>query len=150
MQFKKLARKSKDHILTIIEPKEPERKPTTLYQSPELPEILKKYQDVFPEDLPKGLPPKRSVDHKIDLLPDSKPLHYPVYRLTFAEFEALKKQMADLLDKEFIEPSKSPYGCPVLFVKKKEGDLRFCIDPRGLNSQTIKNRYPLPKYHDSV
>jgi RNase H-like domain found in reverse transcriptase/Reverse transcriptase (RNA-dependent DNA polymerase)/Integrase zinc binding domain/Chromo (CHRromatin Organisation MOdifier) domain/gag-polyprotein putative aspartyl protease len=107
--------------------------------------ILKDFQDVFPEDLPKGLPPKRAIDHKIELIPGSNPPSSPTYRLSVTELDELKKQLKDLLEHGFIQSSKSPYGAPVLFVKKKDGSMRMCIDYRGLNKITIKNKYPLPR-----
>jgi hypothetical protein len=110
-----------------------------------VPEILDRYQDVFPEELPKELPPSRSVDHRIELLPDAQPVTKPIYKLSQAELEEMRKQLDRLLTHKFVRPSVSPYGSPVLFVKKKEGDLRMCIDYRALNKQTVKNTYPLPR-----
>ena len=97
------------------------------------------------EKLPKGLPPKRSVDHHIELEPGSKPPYLPIYHMSPLELEELKRQLTDLLEMGFIRPSQSPYGAPVLFVPKKNGKLRFCVDFRALNKLTIKNRYPLPR-----
>lgn len=93
---------------------------------PHAQELLKKYQDVFPDELPRCLPPSRSVDHKIELVPGSNPPSRPIYQLSLSEMDELKKQLQDLLDHGFICPSQSPYGSPVLFVKKKEGDMRMC------------------------
>lgn len=107
--------------------------------------IQEQYDDVFPKDLPKQLPPHRSIDHKIELVPGSTPPSRPVYRMSPAELDELKKQLTELLDHGFIRPSKSPYGAPVLFVKKKDGSIRMCIDYRMLNKITIKNKYPLPR-----
>ena len=101
--------------------------------------------DVFPEELPKGLPPKRAVDHKIDSEPEQMSASRPTYRMSQPEMDELKKQLAELMQKGFITESKSPYGAPVLFVKKKDGTLRMCIDYRALNKITIKNKYPLPR-----
>jgi hypothetical protein len=107
--------------------------------------LLDEYQDVFPADLPSSLPPRRDIDHRIELIPGSAPTSRPTYRLSPAELDELKKQLAELTAHGFIQPSKSPYGAPVLFVKKKGGELRMCIDYRALNKITIKNRYPLPR-----
>jgi RNase H-like domain found in reverse transcriptase/Reverse transcriptase (RNA-dependent DNA polymerase)/Integrase zinc binding domain/Chromo (CHRromatin Organisation MOdifier) domain/Retroviral aspartyl protease len=107
--------------------------------------LLKEYKDVFPDDLPPGLPPERSVDHKIDLEPGHSPPSRPTYRMSYSELEELKKQVTELLDKGFIQPSKSPFGAPVLFVRKKGGALRMCVDYRALNKITIKNKCPLPR-----
>lgn len=108
-------------------------------------EIMSEYKDVFPDDLPSALPPKREIDHKIELMPGSEPTHRGIYRMSPAELDELKKQLDQLLSYGFIRPSTSPFGAPVLFVKKKDGGLRMCIDYRALNRITIKNRYPLPR-----
>ena len=107
--------------------------------------LVKEFSDVFPDDLPKALPPKRAVDHKIELEPGQVPPSRPTYRMSQPEMDELKKQLAELMEKGFITESKSPYGAPVLFVKKKDGTLRMCTDYRALNKITIKNKYPLPR-----
>ena len=94
--------------------------------------IVKEYNDVFAE-LPKGLPPSRNIDHKIDIIPGSEPPNRPNYRLSLEELQELKKQLEELTEHKFIQPSTSPYGAPVLFVKKKDGTKRLCIDYRALN-----------------
>jgi hypothetical protein len=107
--------------------------------------ILSEYRDVFPEQLPAGLPPKREVDHKIELVPEAgKPPSRPLGRMSAVELAELKKQLEELTEAGFIRPSKSPFGAPVLFVKKKDGSMRMCVDYRALNNITIKNSYPLP------
>lgn len=106
--------------------------------------ILEEYKEVFPEELPKGLPPKRSIDFEIELVPGAMPPCKAPYRLSLEEREELKRQLDELLDKGFIRPSTSPYGAPVLFVPKKDGTKRMCVDYRQLNQVTIKNKYPLP------
>ncbi|CAM6090212.1 unnamed protein product [Calypogeia fissa] len=111
-------------------------------------DILKEYEDAFPADLPARLPPKRRVDHKIEVIPGSSPPCKTPYRLAPNELEECKAQLEDLLSKGFIQPSVSPYGAPVIFVKKKDGTMRMCIDYRALNQQTIKNKYPLPRMDD--
>ncbi|KAM0069697.1 putative nucleotidyltransferase, Ribonuclease H [Helianthus debilis subsp. tardiflorus] len=105
--------------------------------------VVSKYPDVFPEELP-GLPPDREVEFRIHLIPDTVPIAKAPYRLAPTEMLELKKQLDELLSKGFIQPSSSPWGAPVLFVKKKDGSMRMCIDYRELNKVTIKNRYPLP------
>ncbi|WMV50937.1 hypothetical protein MTR67_044322 [Solanum verrucosum] len=105
------------------------------------------FPEVFPEDLP-GVPPEREIDFGIDLLPDTQPISIPPYRMAPAELKELKEQLKDFLDKGFIRPSISPWGAPVLFVKKKNGSLRMCIDYRQLNKVTIKNKYPIPRIDD--
>ena len=109
--------------------------------------IVNAFQDVFTEDL-LGIPPVREIDFGIDLEPDTKPISIPPYRMAPAELKELKLQLKDLTDKGFIQPSISPWGAPVLFVKKKDGTLRMCIDYRQLNKVTIKNKYPLPRIDD--
>jgi len=110
--------------------------------------LIKEFADVFPAELPNELPPKRTIDHAIDVLPGSEPPSRPTYRMSFVEMDELKKQLNDLLAKGFIKPSTSPFGAPVLFVHKKEGTLRLCVDYRALNKITIKNRYPLPRIEE--
>jgi hypothetical protein len=106
--------------------------------------LLARYRDVFPEELPSGLPPSREVDHKIELTPGSVPPSRPIIRLSATELDELKKQLEELVKAGFIQPSKSPFGAPILFVKKKDGTMRMCVDYRALNNITIKNSYPLP------
>jgi hypothetical protein len=96
--------------------------------------LIKEFEMVF-QELPKRLPRERHVDHKIDLLPGSKPPAFPHYRLAPAELEELKKQLDELMEKGHIRPSKSPFAAPVLFVKKKDGTLRLCVDYRALKSE---------------
>ncbi|KAJ0603514.1 putative nucleotidyltransferase, Ribonuclease H [Helianthus annuus] len=109
--------------------------------------VVREYPEVFPEDLP-GLPPQRQVEFHIDLVPGAAPVAKAPYRLAPSEMQELSTQLQELLDKGFIRPSFSPWGAPVLFVKKKDGTLRMCIDYRELNKLTIKNRYPLPRIDD--
>ncbi|GJY15284.1 putative reverse transcriptase domain-containing protein [Tanacetum coccineum] len=109
--------------------------------------IVRKFLEVFPEDLP-GLPPARQVEFQIDLVPGAAPVARAPYRLALSEMQELSAQLQELSDKGFIRPSSSPWGAPVLFVKKKDGSFRMCIDYRELNKLTVKNRYPLPRIDD--
>ncbi|GJU86427.1 putative reverse transcriptase domain-containing protein [Tanacetum coccineum] len=109
--------------------------------------IVKDFPDVFPEDLP-GLPQTRQVEFQIDLVPGAAPVARAPYRLAPSEMKELSEQLKELSDKGFIRPSSSPWGAPVLFVKKKDGSFRMCIDYRELNKLTVKNRYPLPRIDD--
>ncbi|XP_042423270.1 uncharacterized protein LOC122010867 [Zingiber officinale] len=109
--------------------------------------IVREFLDVFPDELP-GLPPKRQVEFTIELVPGTAPVSKTPYRMAPKELEELKVQLQELLDRGFIRPSVSPWGAPVLFVKKKDGSLRLCIDYRQLNAVTIKNKYPLPRIED--
>ncbi|KAL0550022.1 hypothetical protein IC582_014518 [Cucumis melo] len=109
--------------------------------------VVRDYPDVFPEELP-GLPPHREVEFAIELEPGTVPISRAPYRMAPAELKELKVQLQELLDKGFIRPSVSPWDAPVLFVKKKDGSMRLCIDYRELNKVTVKNRYPLPRIDD--
>ncbi|KAL4026597.1 hypothetical protein IC575_015033 [Cucumis melo] len=109
--------------------------------------VVRDYLDVFPEEL-LGLPPHREIEFAIELEPDTVPISRAPYRMVPAELKELKVQLQELLDKGFIRPSVSPWGAPVLFVKKKDGSMRLCIDYRELNKVTVKNRYPLPRIND--
>ncbi|KAJ9544144.1 hypothetical protein OSB04_023851 [Centaurea solstitialis] len=109
--------------------------------------VVREFPEVFPEELP-GLPPQRQVEFHIDLVPGAGPIAKSPYRLAPSEMQELSNQLQELLDKGFIRPSSSPWGAPVLFVKKKDGSFRMCIDYRELNKITIKNRYPLPRIDD--
>jgi hypothetical protein len=104
--------------------------------------VVCEYADVFPDELP-GMPPDRDIDFAIELQPGTTPISKRPYRMAPAELAELKKQLQELLDKGFILASTSPWGCPALFVKKKDESLRLCIDYRPLNVATIKNKYLL-------
>ncbi|KAI3522051.1 hypothetical protein L1887_11529 [Cichorium endivia] len=109
--------------------------------------VVQDFPDVFPEDLP-GVPPKRHVEFKTALSPSAAPIAKAPYRLAPPEMLELSIQLRELLDKGFIGPSCSPWGAPILFVKKKDGSNRMCIDYRELNKLTVKNQYPLPRIDD--
>ena len=106
--------------------------------------VGREFPDVFPDDIA-GLPPEREVEFTIDLIPGTQPISIPPYRMAPAELRELKAQLEELLSKGFIRPSISPWGAPVLFVKKKDRSLRLCIDYRQLNRVTNRNQYPLPR-----
>ncbi|GKV41043.1 hypothetical protein SLEP1_g48622 [Rubroshorea leprosula] len=110
--------------------------------------ILCEFDDVMPPELPKKLPPRREVDHAIELEPGSKPPAMGLYRMAPPELEELRKQLKELLDAGFIRPSKAPYGALVLFQKKHDGTFRMCIDYRALNKITVKKKYPIPLIDD--
>jgi hypothetical protein len=106
--------------------------------------VVCEYVDVFLDELP-GMPPDRDIEFAIELQPGTTPISKRPYQMPPTELAELKKQLQELLDKGFIRPSTSPWGCPALFVKKKDESLRLCIDYRPLNAVTIKNKYPLPR-----
>ncbi|GJU00856.1 putative reverse transcriptase domain-containing protein [Tanacetum coccineum] len=109
--------------------------------------IVRDFVDVFPEDL-SGLPPQREVEFRINLIPGATPVAKSPYRLTPLKMQELSRQLQELQDKGFIRPNHSPWGAPVLFVKKKDDSFRMCIDYRELNKLTVKNRYPLLRIDD--
>lgn len=133
----------------------PDQEPITLASielDPEgadkLPPEFQEYRDVFSEAASNALPPRRPYDHGIDLEDGTKPPHGPIYPLSVTELDVLKKYIDEHLANGFITPSTSPAAAPILFVKKKDGSLRLCVDYRGLNRVTIKNRCPLPLIHE--
>ena len=107
------------------------------------------FSDVFPKELP-GLPPQREIEFAIDVGPGATPVSITPHRRALLDLKELKLQLQELPEKGFIRPSVSPWGAPVLFVKKKDGTLRLCVDYRQLNKLTVKNKYPLPKIDDLV
>ncbi|GJX08692.1 putative nucleotidyltransferase, ribonuclease H [Tanacetum coccineum] len=109
--------------------------------------VVREFPGVFPEDL-SGLPPSCKVEFCIELIPGAVPVTKLPYHLAPTEMQELSNQLKELQEKGFIRPSSSPWGAPVLFVKKKDGSFRMCIDYRELNKQTVKNRYPLPRIDD--
>nr|GEZ29233.1 hypothetical protein [Tanacetum cinerariifolium] len=109
--------------------------------------VVRDFPEVFPDDL-SGLPPVREIEFRIDLILSALPVVKSPYRLAPSETLDLSNQLKELQEKGFIRPSHSPWGAPVLFVKKKDDAMRMCIDYRELNKLTIKNRYPLPRIDD--
>ncbi|GKE36398.1 hypothetical protein Tco_1459803 [Tanacetum coccineum] len=109
--------------------------------------IVRNFPEVFPKDLP-GRPPTRQVEFQIDLIPGVAPVARATYLLALSKMKELSDQLQELSDKGFIRPSSSPWGAPVLFVKKKDGSIRMYIDYRELNKLTVNNRYPFPKIDD--
>ena len=105
---------------------------------------MNEFLDVFLDELP-GMPPNQDIEFIIELLPGTAPIAKRPYRMGVNELEELKKQIKELQDKGFIHPSSSPWGAPVIFVDKKDGSQRMCVDYWSLNEVTIKNKYPLPR-----
>ncbi len=144
LQFKRSMRKADmNYLIYIRSDNDSESVNTT-----SVPSIVSEYQDVFPDDLPEGLPPSRAVDHRIELESGHVPPSKTPYRLNQAETDELNKQLTELLKKGYIRPSVSPYGAPVMFASKKDNSYRMCMDYRALNKITIKNKYPLPRIDD--
>ena len=108
---------------------------------------VSEFPDVFPEELP-GMPPDRDIEFVIELVPGTAPIFKRPYRMDTKQLAELKEQLQELLDKGYIRPSASPWGAPVIFVPKKDGTKRMCVDYRSLNEVTIKNKYPLPRIDD--
>jgi hypothetical protein len=109
--------------------------------------VVKEYPDIFPKELP-SLPPNRDIKFAIDLAPGTAPIAKRPYRMVVIELAELKKQLSELEQKGCVRPSSSPWGAPVLFVKKKDGSMRLCVDYRALNKVTIKNKYHFPRIDD--
>jgi len=109
--------------------------------------VVREFPDVFSEEI-LGMPPLMQVEVCINLTPRATPISKSHYRMAQVELKKLMTQLDKQLEKGYIQPSTSPWGAPVLFVKKKDGTLRLCIDYRELNKITVKNRYPLPRIDD--
>ncbi|GBG79229.1 hypothetical protein CBR_g29281 [Chara braunii] len=108
-------------------------------------DLIREYHDVFPSSFSyAGIPPMRDVEHSIQLVPNYRVHHQVPYRLSIPEATELKRQLEELLRLGFIKPSNSPWGAPILFARKADGTLRFCVDYRGLNRYTVKNSYIMP------
>ena len=153
MQLKRLIRKGCPTAMTIVRSCEDdypgdEQSEGSGKQSAEAVGMCKEFADVFPEVLPTGLPLERSAVHTIDLQDGARPAFRPGYRLTRQETEEAKTQVQQYLQAGVIRPSASPFGSPILFVKKKDDTLRMVIDYRAVNKMTIKERYPLPRIDD--
>jgi hypothetical protein len=109
-------------------------------------EVLKEFKDVF-QEVPE-LPLRKDIDFSINLMPETTPVSKAPYRMSVPELKELQLQLEEILKKGYIHPSVSPWGALVLFMKKKYGTLRICIDFRQLNKVTVKNKYPLPMIDD--
>jgi hypothetical protein len=109
--------------------------------------VVNEFLDVFPKELP-GIPPDRDIEFLIELKPGTTPIYKTPYRMATPELAELKEHIKKLLEKGFIRPSSSPWGAPVIFVLKKDGTQRLCMDYHALNEVTVKNMYPLPRIDD--
>jgi hypothetical protein len=136
------------YVMRVLDEYEP-KEAIKLMTSPKcIKQVLEEFPDVMPDELPENLPPRRRVHHAIEVMLGVAPPAKAPYRMSHEELKGLKVQLEELLTKGYIKPSKSPYGAPVLFVHKKDGTLRMCVDYRALNKATVKNRYPLPRIDD--
>jgi hypothetical protein len=115
-------------------------------QGSEVP-VVNEFPDVFPEELPR-MPPDQDIEFVIELKPGTSPLYKTPYRMATLELAELKEHIKELLEKGFIRPSSSPRGVPMIFVPKKDGTQKLCVDYHALNEVTVKNKYPLPRIDD--
>uniref|UniRef100_A0A2N9I262 RNA-directed DNA polymerase n=1 Tax=Fagus sylvatica TaxID=28930 RepID=A0A2N9I262_FAGSY len=111
---------------------------------------IKEYEDVFPNDVPSGLPPIRGIEHQIDFVPGATIPNRPAYRSNPEETKELQRQVEELLAKGHVRESMSPCAVPVLLVPKKDGTWRMCVDCRAINNITVKYRHPIPRLDDML
>jgi hypothetical protein len=130
-------------VMQVLDECEPKEATKLVTSGKCIKQVLEEFLDVMPKDLPKDLPPRRRVDHAIEVVSRVAPPAKAPYKMNHEELKKLKVQLEELLAKGYIKPSKSPNGAPVLFVHKKDGTLRMCVDYRALNKAMVKNRYPL-------
>jgi hypothetical protein len=149
MQVKKLLKKEKviGQLLLVNVFSPDGTKHASGYDRPGIKQLIEEFSDIF-EEIPPGLPPRRNITHSIPLIPGSKPVCKQMYRLSPSEKLEVEAKIRLALEKGWIEPSTSPWGAPILFVPKKGGGLRMCVDYRALNKATVKNKYPLPNIDD--
>lgn len=142
MQLSKGAKKGEVTFLAVLKNVDPKNEGNDIPM--EVTQVLELFKDVMPPELLKKLPPRREVDHRIELEPNSQPPAMAPYRMAPLKLEELRKQLKGLLDAGYIRPLKALFGAPVLFQKKQDGSLRMCIDYRALNKLTVKNKYSIP------
>ena len=112
--------------------------------------LLQEYEDVFPNDVPSGLPHIRGIEHQIDFVPGATIPNRSAYRSNSEETKELQRQVEELLTKGHVRESTSPCAVPVLLVPKKDGTLRMCVDCRAINSILVKYRHPIPRLDDML
>ena len=117
---------------------------------PAVTNILQEFADVFPQDVPPGLPPIRGIEHQINLIPGASLPNRAPYRTNPEETKEIMRQVQELLDKGYIRESLSPCAVPIILVPKKDGTSRMCVDCRGINNITIRYRHPIPRLDDML
>jgi hypothetical protein len=132
-------------VMRVLDEYEPKEASKLVTSAKCVRRVLEEFPDVMPEELPKEFPLRRRVDHAIEVMPGVEPPAKAPYRMSHEELKELKVQLEELLSKGYIKPSKSPYGAPVLFVHKKDGTLRMCVDYRGRTPNSLKDSNVSPK-----
>ena len=117
---------------------------------PAIANLLQEYEDVFPAELPPGLPPIRGIEHQIDLIPGATLPNRAPYRTNPEETKEIQRQIQELLDRDHIRESLSPCAVPIILVPKKDGSSRMCTDCRAINNITIRYRHPIPRLDDML
>ena len=112
--------------------------------------VLQEYEDVFPDEVPPGLPPKRGIEHQIDLVPGASLPNQAAYRTNPEETKEIQQQVEELIRKGYVQEILSPCAVPVLLVPKKDGSWRMCVDCRAINNITIRYRHPIPRLDDML
>ncbi len=135
-------------VMRVLDEYEPKEVANLVTSRNCIKQVLDEFSNVMPEDLLEDLAPKRRIDHVIEVMPGVAPLAKAPYRMSHEELRELKVQLEELLMKGYIKPSKLSYGAPILFVHKKDGMLKMCVDYKALNRAMVKNQYPLPRIND--
>jgi hypothetical protein len=113
-------------------------------------DLLQEYEDVFPKEVPPGLPPKRGIEHQIDMVPGAPLPNQPPYQANPEETKEIQRQVEDLVNKGYVRESLSPCVVPIILVPKKDGTMRMCTDCRSINNITVRYRHPIPRLDDML